>query len=80
MKREINESYIPMGSGRYAEKSLWNEFWTDFIHIFSAGGPDVIGIIFAVGYSLIFILRWLFFLIERFILKLNVKKPEVKKN
>jgi len=75
MKREIKESYIPMGSGKYAEKSLANEFWTDFLFIFSSA-DSIIGIFISIILAILFIFKWLLFLIEKFILRMNVEKPK----
>jgi len=65
---------IPINPYTKGKKSLWTEFWTDFIHIFIAS--DILGIFFSILEAIFFIIKWTFFLIGKFILRLNINKPK----
>ncbi len=69
---------IPINPNRHAEKTLWQEFWTDFIGIF--GGADFAGLILGVIYAIVFIIGWGFFLAGKFVFRMNLEKPKTSKN
>ena len=68
---------VPINLHRHAEKTLWQEFWRDFIGIF--GGFDIVGLILGVFIAFIFIIEWGFFLIGKFILRMNLERPKTNK-
>ncbi|MBI5064881.1 hypothetical protein HZA97_01470 [Candidatus Woesearchaeota archaeon] len=76
---DLNSIGIPINPNKHpAKKSLFSEFFEGLSLIFIGTG-DIIGIIFSLIHAVIFILYWTLFLIERFILRLNIDKPKVKK-
>ena len=70
---------VPINPNRHAEKTLWQEFWTDFLLIF-VGLDDIIGIILSVFIAVMFVIKWGFFLVGRFVLRMNLEKPKTSKN
>lgn len=74
----MNSIGIPINPNRHAEKTLWQEFWRDFIGIF--GGADFVGLVLGVICAIFFIISWGFFLVGKFILRMNLEKPKTSKN
>ena len=71
---------IPINPNKHAEKTLWQEFWTDFLGIFIIP-DDIVGVALSVLYATWFIMEWGFFLVGKFILRMGLEKPKmVKKN
>lgn len=70
---------VPINPNLHAEKTLWQEFWTDFLLIF-VGLDDIIGIILSVFIAVMFVIKWGFFLAGRFVLRMNLEKPKTNKN
>lgn len=68
---------IPINPHKHAKKSLWSEFWQDFLTIF-VGVDDLVGVVFSVILAVFFVFRWGFFLIGK-VLGLRLRMPSVKK-
>ncbi len=63
----------------HAKQSLWTEFWTDFIAILS-GASDVVGLFLSAVSSIVFIIKWTFFVVGRLILRQDMQKPSAHNN
>ncbi len=60
-----------------AKKTLRQEFWTDFIGIFTAP-DDIIGVALGAICAIWFVLAWGFFLMGKFVFRMNLEKPKAK--
>lgn len=60
------------------KRSLWGEFWDDFVSIFS-WIDEPFGLVLSFFFAVIFVIQWTLFLISRYILRMNVDKPRPKK-
>ena len=55
---------VPINPHRHADKTLWQEFWTDFLAIF-CGVDDIPGAVFSVFLAIGFVIKWPLVLIGR---------------
>lgn len=69
---------LPINPHRHARKTLWQEFWTDFLGIF-IHVDDPVGAVCSVIAAVYFILNWCFYCFGRFILRMKLSKPKAKK-
>ncbi len=69
---------IPINPHKGSKQSLKSEFWTELGTIFT-GNDDMIGVFMSIILAFIFVIRWLFFLMNKYLLRLNMNKPAVKK-
>lgn len=69
---------IPMNPGIHVKQSKTSEFWTEFLSIFT-GSSDLVGILFSLVLAIFFTGKWVAYLIGKFLLRLNVKKPIARK-
>lgn len=77
--RDLNSIGIPINPNKHsAKKSLISEFFEGLLLIFIGTG-DIIGVVFSLVHAVFFIFHWAFFLIGRFVFRINMNKPEIKK-
>jgi len=75
----INDPLVPINPHpRKAKKSLAAEFWEDFLMIFITA-DSFIGILLSIVLAIAFLFRWLFFLVGKYLIRLDIKKPSVRK-
>ncbi|MBI5066310.1 hypothetical protein HZA97_08805 [Candidatus Woesearchaeota archaeon] len=65
---------IPINPGKkLAKRSLWSEFAEGFLLIFTHTDPG--GIIFSIINAIIFLTYWIFFLVGKYVLRIDMDNP-----
>ena len=77
--RDLNSTKVPINPKRhYAKESSISQFCMDIESCFT-GGYDMFDFILAFISAVILVINWVLFLIGKFVLRLNLNKPKVKK-
>ena len=69
---------VPINPNAHAKQSKKSEFWEDLGSIF-VGADDVVGFFLSIILAIFLIIKWIFYLIGKYVLRLKINKPIVKK-
>ena len=69
---------IPINPNPHAKQSTKSEFWTELGTIF-IGADDIVGFFLSIVLAILFIIKWTFYLIGKYVFRFDIKKPIAKK-